>query len=370
MPVPIPRILQALLAALILVAISGAARADVTVTDIAGREVTLPAPAKHIVLGEARHVTILGLIHDDPVALVSGWRQIRALDEPTMEAYRRRFPAIDQIVPVGAGSSGISAEAIIALHPDLVVLTLIDQNDTAMQVATQRIEAAGIPIVYVDFFSHPQENSIPSLRILGKLTGAEARAEEFTQFYETRLNRIRSRLTEQDIPRPRVFFHVHAAPTGCCATIGNGVFQDFITTAGGRNVGAETVGTMLGHVSLEYRIGADPDFYIATGGTHMAQRGGLVLGSGVDADTAQDSFQRLISAPGFSALRAVRQGHAAGVRHLFNDSPTHIALIEYLAKTFHPDLFADVDPDATMAQIQARFSPVTVPGTWWVTPAK
>ena len=63
------------------------------------------------------------------------------------------------------------------------------------------------------------------------------------------------------------------------------------------------------------------------------------------------------------------QGRAAGVWHLFNDSPVHIALIEYLARTFHPDLFADIDPAATLAEIETRFSPVRVPGTWWVTPA-
>lgn len=360
---------RALLAAFALIASLASARADVTATDILGREVTLPRPAAHVVLGEARHLAVLGLIHDDPVALVSGWRMARALDEPTLAAYRAKFPSLDQIKPVGAGARGLSAEAVIALHPDLVVLTLVDQNDPATDLARQQIEAAGIPVAYVDFFSHPQENSIASLRILGKLTGAEDRADEFAQFYETRLDRIRDRLTP-DVPRPRVFFHVHAAPTGCCSTVGTGVFHDFITTAGGVNIAAETVGTVQGNVSLEALIAADPDVYVATGGTHMAARGGLVLGSGVDADTAQASFDTLIAAPGFSALRAVQDGRATGVWHMFNDSPVHIALIEYLAKTFHPDLFGDVDPNATLAEINARFSPVTVPGTWWVTERK
>ena len=356
---------RALLAAFALIASLASARADVTATDILGREVTLPRPAAHVVLAEARHLSVLGLIHDDPVALVSGWRLARTMDEPTQEAYRAKFPAIDQIKPVGAGGRGISAEAIIALHPDLVVLTLIDQHDPALELAREQIEAAGIPVAYVDFFSHPQENSIPSLRILGKLTGAEERAEEFAQFYDTRLARIRDRL-EPEVARPRVFFHTHAAPTGCCATVGTGVFHDFITTAGGLNIGAETLATVQGNVSLEGLIAADPDVYVATGGTHMAARGGLVLGSGVDQQAAQASFQALIAAPGFSSLRAVEQGRATGVWHMFNDSPVHIALIEYLAKTFHPDLFEDVNPDATLAEINARFSPVIVPGTWWV----
>ncbi|MFD2439106.1 hypothetical protein ACFSS8_01435 [Paracoccus kondratievae] len=157
---------RALLAALALVTSLAAARAEVTVTDIIGRQVTLPQPAKHIVLGEGRHLAVLGLIHDDPVALVAGWRLDKALDEPTMQAYREKFPAIDEIRPVGSGNRDISAEAIIALHPDLVVLTLIDRNDPGTEVARQQIEAAGIPVAYVDFFSHPRKIRSPACAFL------------------------------------------------------------------------------------------------------------------------------------------------------------------------------------------------------------
>lgn len=344
----------------------GPARAEVHVTDILGREVTLAAPAKRIVLGEARHLAVLGLIQPDPVSLIAGWRTDKGLDPATMAAWRKKFPAIDAIAPVGSGNRDLSVESVIALGPDLVVLSLIDAADPAMDIARDKIEAAGIPVAYVDFFSHPQENSMPSLKILGALTGAEAKAAEFTDFYESHLNRIRERLADPAIPRPKVFMHVHAAPTGCCSTVGPGVFDDFITTAGGQNIGREVVSGVLGNVSLEFLLGADPDFYIATGGLHMAARGGLVLGSGVDQAMAEKTFADLTGATGFSALRAVETGHAAGVWHLFNDSPIHIALIEYLAKTFHPDLFADVDPDATMAEIESRFSAVSVPGIWWI----
>ncbi|MFT4012445.1 MAG: ABC transporter substrate-binding protein [Paracoccus sp. (in: a-proteobacteria)] len=363
-------LLRSLLAAMALLSMLGAAHAELRATDILGREVTLPQPARRIVLGEGRHLSVLGLIHDDPVALVAGWRLDKPLDPPTMAAYRAKFPAIDAIRPVGAGNRGLSVESVIALQPDLVVLTLIDRNDPAMTLAQEQLDAAGIPVAFVDFFSHPQENSIPSLRLLGALTGAEDRAEAFADFYQTRLDRIRQRLADPAIPRPRVFFHVHAAPTGCCATVGSGVFKDFIETAGGRNIGSETVQTVLGNVSLEYLIGADPDIYVATGGTHMAARGGLVLGSGVSQDEARTSFQTLIAAPGFASLRAVQQGRTAGVWHMFNDSPVHIALIEYLAKTFHPDLFADVDPQDTLNRIETEFLPVQVPGTWWVEPQR
>lgn len=357
-----------LLAALLLPALP--ALAELRVTDITGREVVLDAPAQRIVLAEARHMAVLGMLHDDPVALVAGWRQNKMLDDATLAAYRQKFPAIDAIRSVGSGNRDLSAETIIALAPDLVVLPLADARDEGLKMVRSQLEQAGIAMAYVDFFSHPQENALPSLAILGALTGAEARAQDFTDFYQSRLTRIRERLAEADPDRPDVFFHVHALASECCATAGTGIFHDFIETAGGRNLGSAVVPGAMGTISLEYLLSRDPDFYIATGGTHMAQRGGLVLGAGVDAQTAQRSFEKLIAAPGFSALSAVDEGRAAGVWHMFNNSPSHIVLIEYLAKTFHPGLFTDVDPAATLAEITARFSPVDIPGTYWVTPSR
>ncbi|WP_283178376.1 ABC transporter substrate-binding protein [Gemmobacter sp. 24YEA27] len=354
------------LTAALLTALAQPALAEIRATDILGREVVLEAPATRIVLGEGRHLAVLGLLHDDPVAKVIGWRTDKGLDEPTLAAYRAKFPAIDAIRPVGTGNREISVETIISLDPDLVVLSLMDEGNPAMERARDQIEAAGIAVAYVDFFAHPQENSIPSLRLLGELTDGTARAEEFAEFYETRLKRIRDRLADPAIRRPRVFFHVHAAPTNCCSTVGSGVFRDFIETAGGANIGSDVVQGVLGNVSLEFLIGADPEFYVATGGDHMRARGGLVLGSDITAPEARESFDALIGATGFNALTAVAEGRAYGVWHLFNDTPSHIALIEYLAKAFHPDLFEDVAPAATLNEIETRFSPVQVPGTWWI----
>jgi iron complex transport system substrate-binding protein len=343
---------------------------DITATDITGREIVLPAPARRIVLGEGRHLTVLGLIQPDPVSLVVGWRLDKPLEPATLAAYRAKFPAIDAIAPVGAGNRSLSVESIIALEPDLVLLSLMDAEDPKMQPALEQLASAGIPVAFVDFFSHPLENAMPSLRLLGKLTGAEDRAEAFAQFYEGHLETIRSRLAAANPPKPRVFLHVHAVAEGCCATVGTGVFQDFIAAAGGYNIGKDTVPGALGNVSLEHVIAADPDFYLATGGEHLAARGGLVLGPGIPDATAEETFAKLIAAPGFSSLRAVETGQAAGFWHLFNDSPVHIALIEYMAKAFHPDLFADLDPAATLNEIQTRFAPVSVPGSWWVTAAE
>ncbi|SFR12482.1 ABC transporter substrate-binding protein [Poseidonocella sedimentorum] len=342
------------------------AAAELRITDVTEREVRLPEAAQAVILGDARHIMVLGMLLDDPVARVVGWRQDKGLDPARRAAFAARFPALEEIAPVGAGNRELSVEATIAQAPDLVILSLTDARNPTMEVQLLQLEAAGIPVVFVDFFSHPIENTTRSLEILGQALGAEDRAADLIAFYTERLDTVRGRLAEAQPDAPRVFVQVHAAPGTCCATVGGGVFHDFIEAAGGHNLGQDAVPGIMGNVGLENVIAADPDVFLATGGAHMRERGGLVLGAGVAQDEARAGLEALLSGAGIADLRAVELGQAHAFWHLFNDSPMHIALIEYLAQTFHPELFADLDPQATVAEMQARFSPIDVDGTWWL----
>ncbi|WP_417480548.1 ABC transporter substrate-binding protein [Maricaulis maris] len=361
-------LLPVVLSAVLVLLIAGAApvHAEIRVTDLVGREVVLDQPARKIVLGEGRHLAVLGMLHDDPVSLLAGWRQDKGLDPATYDAYLAKFPALAEVAPVGAGNRLLSVESTIALMPDLVLLSLMDARDPQMQMPLRQLEAAGIPVAFVDFFTAPLENTLPSLRLIGQLTGAEDRAEEFAGFYTDHLEGVMATLKAAQPAPPRVFIHVHAAPTNCCATVGPGVFDEFVEAAGGYNIGRDSVPGVMGNVGLENLLASDPDVYLATGGAHMKARGGLVLGAGIDADTAAQSFADLLDTPGFADLRAVQEGQAIGIWHLFNDFPAHIALIEALAKRFHPDLFPDLDPMATMAEFEERFSPVEMTGSYWL----
>jgi ABC-type Fe3+-hydroxamate transport system, periplasmic component len=342
------------------------AMADITVTDIIGRSVTLPAPAERIVLGDGRHLVVLGMLEDDPVHRIVGWREAKGLDPARLDAFTKAFPEIANIATVGAGNRQLSVEKTIALAPDLVVLSLVDAEDPQMEVPLSQLAAAGIPVVFVDFFTNPLTNTTHSMTILGALIGTEDRAAEFNAFYTEKRDLITSRLAEANPDRPRVFIQVHANGERCCATVGAGVFDDVIAGAGGVNAARDVVPGMMGTVGLENLIALDPDYFVATGGQHMRTRGGLVLGAGVTQDEAENSFATLLATPGIADLHAVENGHALAIWHLFNDSPIHIALIEYLAKAFHPDLFTDLDPEATMQTLQTRFSPISVDGTWWL----
>jgi iron complex transport system substrate-binding protein len=366
---PMSRLVFAgMLVMLVMLAAASAASAQpVTVTDVMGRTVTLPGPAKRMVLAQGRQLNALGLLHPDPLSLLAGWGADHQRQNPDAYArYRARFPQIDGIPTVGDGATeaGFSLEKTVALAPDLVILSAsLAGTRRGSGDLVQRLEAAGITVAVVDFYLKPLTDTVPSLRILAKLIGREQQAEEFIRFYEARLARIAQRL--EGTKRPSVFIHAHAGGPECCSTPGKGTFDDFITAAGGRNMSAPLLPGATGQISLEQLISSDPEVYVATGGTHMARLGGLVLGLGVPRETATASFAKLLAQPGLSTLSAVRNGRATAMWQLFNDTPLHVVAIEALAKWIHPGRFADLDPAATLAEA-ARFSAIPLDGTLWL----
>ena len=66
-----------------------------------------------------------------------------------------------------------------------------------------------------------------------------------------------------------------------------------------------------------------------------------------------------------SGLGAVKQGRAHALWHAFNDSPTHLMAIEAMARWFHPEATAGIDPAGTLAAMNQRFAAVPMQGTYW-----
>ncbi|WP_454515895.1 ABC transporter substrate-binding protein [Bosea thiooxidans] len=359
-----------LLAGLACTALPAKAAGPVSATDVLGRSISLPAPAKRIVLAQARQINALGLIHPDPISILAGWaNDMERQNAEALARYRARFPAIGDVPIVGDGNTanGFSLERTIALGPDLVVLSRsLAGTRRGPGDLVEKLEAAGIPVAVVDFYLEPLRDTVPSLRALGRLIGQEARTEKLISFYAERMQRIAARIA--GAARPSVFIHAHAGGYDCCMTAGQGTFNEFINAAGGRNIAAAMLPGATGQIGLEQLLSAEPDVYVATGGTHLSKLGGLALGLGVPESDAQASFAKLLATPALSTLRAIRERRAFGFWHLFNDTPLHFVAIEALAKWLHPERFTDIEPAATLAEA-ARFSAIPFDGTLWIAAA-
>nr|WP_206057874.1 ABC transporter substrate-binding protein [Novacetimonas pomaceti] len=345
-----------------------------TITDMAGRTVEIPHDVHRIVLGEGRLIYALAPLEREHLFdRIVGWQgEFRTADTQSYDQYVARFPAAAKVALIGKTTADtISPEKVLDLRPDLAILTISGHGPGASSELVSQLQAAHVPVVFVDFRANPLHDTVPSMRILGTVLNRQAEAQDYITFYQSHLDRVTQAIAKVPMEqRPTVFIEMLAAMReSCCHTAGKGNMGAFIEAAGGRNIAAPLLPGYIGDIALEKVIASDPDIYIADGTKGPRAAGpGLRMGAEVSPDLARSSLRTVEERPGISTLRAVTGGHAHGLWHAFYDSPYNILAVEVMAKWFHPDLFADLDPDRTEKELYGRFLPVRQEGTFWITP--
>lgn len=354
-----------LVASTVCVPSAAAAQGTIAVTDLRGRAVTLKAPAKRLLIDDGRYLVALSLIHPDPVSVIAGWpRDINRLGEATYQEFIKKFPALASKPQVASSAGTFSMEQALAINPDVAVFSL-GAGPTDEQLA--QLERAGIAVMFIDFFTHPLENLEPSLLILGRITGRESDAKRFNAFRRERLDRIVNRVNKAPVSRPQVFLEAHAGISpDCCNSVGKGNVGDYIAAVGGTNIGADVLPGASGRLNLEYVVSKNPDVYILTGGPHLEKPGGFVVGPGYPVARARTSLEKMVGRTGLANLAAVKTGRVHGLSHQLLNSPLDIVTVEVLAKWIHPELFRDIKPDFTLAEINSKFLAVPLEGVLWL----
>lgn len=332
------------------------------VTDMAGRKVMLHDRPARIVLADGHLLTAFALLDPKPAEKIAGWSDDLARFDPgTYAQYLHRFPEIARIPILGPAAAGsLSAEALLALGPDLVIMPRWS-TDTALE---DQLSAAGIALIYVDFFEDPLRDTAPMMRVLGRVLGREQQAEAYVSFYEAHLQRVARALARVAPVRPRIFLHGRAGGWDCCWTVG-GSLGRLIEFAGGRNIAAEAVRGSTGQIGLEAVLASSPEVYIAAGGPALPGVGGFAIGPGTSPEMAAEGVRLAHADPFLRTLPALTTGRAHALWLFFFRSPVNLVAIEVMAKWFHPALFADLDPRQTLTEINRRFLSVPMEGAYW-----
>ncbi|MEQ8287118.1 ABC transporter substrate-binding protein [Thalassospira sp.] len=364
------------LAATVMCASAAQAGETITLTDIAGREVTLEVPVKHMILGEGRFLPSIGILDpENPVRWVAGMMgEFKSLDPASFAQYRDKFPEIDDIPLVGRrNEETFSVEKAITVEPDVAIFGMSGGHgpgSTSHEVLSV-MGAADIPVVMIDFRAKPFENTPKSIRLLGKLMGKEEQAEAFVKFYEENLSKVTSR-TAQIIDKPSVFLESRVGlAENCCEAMGIEMIGKFVTLAGGENIFADTIPGIISQVSVEQVIVTDPDIYITTaiGSAGLdaetnARR--IVLGANTSADQARSSLAHSMERTGLPLLTAVKDKQVYSVWHHIYNNPINVFALQAMAKWLHPDIYADLEPDAELVTFFERFQAVDLDGVYWV----
>ena len=209
----------------------------VTVTDIAGREITLDAPATKVVALTASDCEIIAALGAEDTLVGRG--EYCDYPESVLE------------VPAVQSGADTNLEQIIALEPQVVVMAKMAQTEE--QVAA--LEAAGIRVVVSD--AQDIEGVYTAIRLIGALVGRNDEAEAMVADMQSTFADIAAK---SENTGKTVYFEVSPLQWGLW-TAGKGTFMDELATMCGlTNAFADVEG--WAEISEEQVLERDPDYIV------------------------------------------------------------------------------------------------------------
>ena len=361
------------LLALGLLAVTGSASAKI-ITDIAGRQVEVKEESKRIILGEGRQMYLLAAFDTAaPFHRVVGWRDdFHKADYDGYMAYEKKYPEIKKLPTFGGAKDGtFNVEQALTLKPDLVLMNLESKAATDEGKLIEKLQAVGVPVVFIDFREKPMEHAEKSIRIMGELVNNPQRAEEIVAFRRVQIEKVTDRLKNFAGPRPKVMIDRAGGYTDeCCMSFGNENFGQMVELAGGSNIAKDLIPGTFGTLNPEQIIASRPDVVVVTGANwknYNTVGKWIGVGPGADTQEATARLKLLMRRDAFKTLPVAHNGNAHAIWHQFYDSPYQFVAIQALAKWLHPDPFKDLDPDATFREFHEKFLPLPYQPGYWVT---
>lgn len=278
---------------------------EIVLTDQAGREVKLDAPAEKIV--SCYYITTyaclaLGL-RDNLVGIES-----KADKRPI---YGMAAPELLELPAVGTLKE-FNVEAAAALEPDLVIMPkkLLDSADALTEL--------GIPVLVV----YPENQVLleEMLSLIGKACGAEEKAEELIDYYGNAQKELAAYAKETDV---KVYM---AGVSSYLNTAPEGMYQaDLIQKAGGVNAAKNLTGDYWTEVSYEDILAMNPDVMIVP-------------------SSAEYSVDDIKNDPQLSEVNAVKNGTVyqmpKGIEEWDSPIPSGVLGIRWLCSILHEDSYS------------------------------
>ncbi len=284
---------------LLLVLVAAAPADAFTVRDTLGREVTIPAPPRRI-------VSLVPSATEIIFALGGEERLVGVTDFCDWPPEARRKPRV-------GGMIAPSLEAIVALRPDLVVVT--DEGNS--QATLDQLDRLGIPSYVVH--ARRLDDAMALVDRLGELTGRSAAAPRVVSSLKARVRRVVESVRSS--PRPRVLYVLWPDPIVVPGR--DGLVTELIALAGGTSVTAAAAGSYP-RLSLEGVVAYKPDVII------LARHGGD------QTPTLRATWDRLGAVP---AIHAGRVSSVDGAL-LHRYGPRVVDGLEALARVIHPEVYA------------------------------
>ncbi len=285
-------------------AVMTGASQPVSLTDGAGRTVTVALPAQRVVSLAPSNTEVL-------FAVGAGAEVVGR------DSFSDYPPAAKNVADIGGGVGSLNVEAILSKKPDLVLASPLTPPE---QIAD--LEKANLT-VYVLPNPKTFDDLYTNLETVGKLTGHDTDAATLVASLKARVKAVTDKVANVTT-RPVVYYELDATDPNAPYTSGPDTFVDLlIRTAGGQNFGGTLKGDWV-QVSVEVLLQKQPDF--------------IVLGDNTYGGVTPEQVK---ARAGWDALNAVKDGKV----FIFDDNtvsrpgPRLVDGLEAMAKLLHPELF-------------------------------
>ena len=281
-----------------------AAAYPLTLTDDAGREITLAAEPQAIVsLAPSNTEIVCALDACDRLVGVTDY-----------DDYPSEVAEIDRVVNVAQ----VDVEAVVAAEPDLV---LAAGNELTPTTVIDQLTDLGLPVLVL--YPESLDEVIADIELVGTAIGRSVEAADLVDDMQARVEAVEEAVAELD--QPRTFYEV-SVYEGTIYTAGEGSFlASLIETAGGEPITGDALSTSI---EIEDLVAADPEL--------------ILLGDATYDETI--TAEGVAARPGWDAMTAVADDRVEVVAEdvvITRPGPRIVDGLEALARAIHPDAFAD-----------------------------
>lgn len=344
----------------------------IEITDVTGQKVTLKKPAERVLLqwsgSGGAFITMSAIMGKDVPNVIAG------IDSSLMEyradmwnRFKKDLPALEKIPSIGSVSDKtFNIEQVLALNPDVIFIPL-DLKEQYESDVKAKLDTAGIPTIYIDYHSEKLENHQRSIEAIGKALGKEERAAELKQFYTDHVTKVTDRINKISKPKPKVYIETgNEGPEGAGVAYSSKVAWGALATVCGADLITKDVVESAGPVNPEFILEKDPDIIMIMGSYWPKKPTAMRLGFETNEENSQKLLKAFTQREGWDKLKAVKNKQVYSAHHGLPREIYDCVVFEYLAKTYYPEEFADIDPEATLKEFYEKFLPFSYGGTWFM----
>ena len=298
----------------------------VTVTDAAGREVTIAEQPEKLVSGYYITTSMLiALGHEDKLVGIEAKADTRPI-------YALAAPELLELPSVGTAKE-FDLEGCAALEPDLVILPL------KLKDTVPALEELGLTVITVNPESLEELNE--TIRLFNAAIGDPVKGWELLDYNQQTEEFLAEILA--DVEKPSVYL---AGNSSYLSTAGAAMYQNtLLEMGGGENVAAELEDTYWADVSYEQLLAWNPEVIIM-------------------ASDAAYSKEELLADPQLQQLDAVKNGRVYAMPSAFEswDSPVPSALVgsRWVVSVLHGEEYAFEQFQADAADFYQQFYGVEI----------